>query len=214
MDIFVFGREQWGSIEAKIRGFGNDILRLLRASPVFGSAVCATGIVLGAAPMVWAKYFGRFVDGCFASRGVGVMTTDLTHSALILMGTTIAMFVAGGYFLQTRALSRAVATTIAVGILIATQSFIIFPIEKSFLLFLLVLALGIRVAKHRAVVAMIGAVLLFITFSTIADVLTMMTHRSMTVGSALEYCLVILTLSATTAAIAFHYTKESFSIDR
>ena len=199
MDLLVLLKHQSTNLRDYLVTFYNDVVRLLRASPIFGGIVIGTGIILGFAPILLWQFFGKFIDACFASRGVGTMTTDLSHSAFTVGALGVILIVAGSYFLQTKALSRSIASTIAVFAIIVTHSIALLPIEKSFIIFLAILAIGFYFARHRAARISVSVVLGLLTVSAISDILFMMTRRSMTVGSAMEYCLVILTLAATSA---------------
>ena len=202
MDLLVLLKHQSTNLREYLFSFRDDVMRLLRASPIFGGVVIATGIVLGFVPILLWQYFGNFVDASFASRGVGTMTTDLSHSAFTIGALGVVLLIAGAYFFQTKALSRTIASTIAITAIVATHIVALLPIEKSFIIFLAILAIGFHVARHRAALISVSAVFVILSISAIADILYMMTHRSMTVGSAMEYCLVILTLAATSAWIA------------
>ncbi len=202
MDLLVLLRRQSENLRDYAVTFYGDVMRLLRASPIFGGIVVATGIVLGFAPILLWQYFGKFIDASFASRGVGTMTSDLSHSAFSVAFLGVLLIVAGAYFLQTKALSRAIASTFAVVAVLATHIIALLPIEKSFIVFLAILGIGFYVARHRAAVISVSIVLVLLSISAISDILYMMSHRSMTVGSAMEYCLVILTLSSMSAWIA------------
>ncbi len=202
MDLLVLLKHQSTNIRDAAFAFRDDIMRLLRASPVFGGIVLATGVVLGLVPILLWQYFGNFVDASFASRGVGTMTSELSQSAIAVAGLSVLLIAAGAYFLQTKALSRAIASTIAVVAIFGTHIVTLLPIEKSFIIFLAILAIGFHVARHRAALIAVSGVLILLSISAISDILYMMSHRSMTVGSAMEYCLVILTLSTISAWIA------------
>ncbi len=202
MDLLVLLKHQSTNLRDYVFAFRDDVMRLLRASPVFGGVVVTTGLVLGFVPILLWQYFGKFIDASFASRGVGTMTTDLSHNAFIVALLDVLLIIAGAYFLQTKALSRTIASTLAVAALFATHIVALLPIEKSFIVFLAILAIGFHVARHRAALIAVSVVLVLLSISAISDILYMMTHRSMTVGSAMEYCLVILALAATSAWIA------------
>ncbi len=202
MDLLVLLKHQSTNAREFIFAFRDDVMRLLRASPIFGGIVLATGIVLGLVPILLWQYFGAFVDASFASRGVGTMTTDLSNSAITVAFLSALLIVAGAYFLQTKALSRAIASTLAIGAIFITHIVTLLSIERSFIIFLAILAIGFHFARHRAALISVSIVLGLLTVSAISDILFMMTRRSMTVGSAMEYCLVILTLAATSAWIA------------
>lgn len=202
MDLLVLLRHQSTNFRDACFAFYGDMMRLLRASPVFGGIVVATGIVLGLAPILLWQYFGNFIDASFASRGVGTMTSDLSQSAFAVAALGVLLIIAGAYFLQTKALSRTIASTIAIAAIFTTHILTLLPIEKSFIIFLAILAIGFHVARHRAALIAVSVVLVLLSISAISDILFMMTRRSMTVGSAMEYCLVILTLASMSAWIA------------
>ena len=199
MDLLVLVQNQSIAAKNRIHEFFRDVLRLLRASPVFGGAVIGTGIVLGFAPMLLWQYFGKFIDACFGARGVGTMTSDLANSSYAVGFLGVLLVVAAVYFLQTKALSRTIASTIAVSAIFVTHLLALLPIEKSFMIFLAIIAVGFHFAKHNAVTIVMNLVLLLLSVSAISDILAMMTRRSLTVGTAIEYCFVILTLSAVSA---------------
>ena len=202
MDLLVLLKHQSTNLRDRLFAFRDDVVRLLRASPVFGGAVVGTGIVLGFAPILLWQFFGKFIDACFAARGVGTMTTDLSQSAFAVGTLGTVLIVAGLYFLQTKALSRAIASTIALFAIIITHSIALLPIQKSFIVFLIILAVGFHVARHRAARISMGVVLGLLSVSAISDMLLMMTRRSMTVGSALQYCAVIVSLAFVSMCIA------------
>ncbi|MEK7633065.1 MAG: hypothetical protein AAB473_04740 [Patescibacteria group bacterium] len=202
MDLLVLLKHQSTNLRDFVFAFRDDVMRLLRASPIFGGIVLATGVALGFVPILLWQYFGNFVNASFASRGVGTMTSDLSHSAVLVALLSVLLIAAGAYFLQTKALSRTIASTIAVAAIFVTHIITLLPIEKSFIIFLAVLAIGFHVVRHRAALIAVSGVLILLSISAISDILYMMSHRSMTVGSAMEYCLVILTLAATSAWIA------------
>lgn len=206
MDLFVFVQHQSISLKDRVSDFFGNVIKLLRASPIFGGAVVGTGIVLGFGPMLLWQYFGKFIDGCFGSRGVGTMTSDLTNSSYVVGFLGVLLVIAGVYFFQTKALSRTIASTITVTAILVTHLIALLPIEKSFMIFLAIIAVGFHFAKHRAVTIVMNLVLLLLSVSAISDILAMMTHRSLTVGTAIEYCFVILTLSAV-SAVMMQYRK-------
>ncbi len=199
MDLIVLLQNQSISMKHRISGFFDDIIRLVRASPIFGGAVVGTGIVLGFAPILLWQYFGKFIDGCFGSRGVGTITSDLSHSAYAVVLIGALLVAAGVYFLQTKSLSRTIASVIAIVAIFATHLVALLPIEKSFMVFLAIIAVGFHFATHRAAIIVLNLVLVLLALSAMSDILIMMTHRSLTVGSAIEYCAVILTLSVLSA---------------
>lgn len=202
MDLLVLLKHQSTNLRDVLLTFRNDVVRLLRASPVFGGAVLGTGVVLGFAPILLWQYFGKFIDACFGARGVGTMTTDLSQNAFAVGVLGVVLVVAGMYFLQTKALSRAIASTIAVFAIIITHSVALLPIQKSFIVFLVILAVGFHITRHQIARISMGVVLGLLSVSAISDILFMMTRRSMTVGSALQYCAVILTFALVSMCIA------------
>ena len=195
MNFFVFAETQATKTRNFAAAFFSDVSRLLKASPVFGGAVVASGIVLGLGPALWWQFFSRFIDAAFASRGVGTVTSDLTNAAIWITILALIMSVAFLYVSQTKALARQIARTIIFTGIIATHVLVILPITKAFLIFLVVLVVALRIIKHRPALYAVMAVIFLLTVSTITDVLFMMTRRSMTVGSMLEYAGCIIGLS-------------------
>ncbi len=202
MDLIVIVEQRSKVAAQKARAFANDVRRLLVASPVFGGAVVGTGIILGGAPILLWQYFGNFIDACFGARGVGTMTTDLSHNAVAVGIVAAVLIGAGAYFAQTQALSRRIASTIALSIFFVTHIVALLPVEKSFLVFLCILAIGFRFAHHRAARILMTCVLGLLATVSVSDILLMMTRRSLTVGSAVEYCAIILSLSMVSAYMA------------
>ena len=203
MDLLVFVQNQSISFTHRVRDFFRDVLRLLCASPVFGGAVVGTGIVLGFAPILLWQYFGNFIDASFGARGIGTITSDLTNSAYAVGLLSMLLIAAGIYFFQTKAMSRTIASTIAVSFIFITHLLVLAPIEKSFMIFLAIIAVGFYFAQHRVVMIVMNLVLILLAVSAISDILRMMTYRSFTVGDAITYCAVILTLSGISAWIAY-----------
>lgn len=203
MDLLVLVQNKSVLIKHNIRDFFHDVLRLFHASPVFGGAVVGTGVVLGLAPILLWQYFGKFIDACFGARGVGTITSDLANSAYALGIIGILLIITGACFIQIKALSRIIASTIAVSAIFVTHLIVLLPIEKSFMIFLAIIAVGFHFAKHSAAVIALNVVLILLAISATSDILAMMTHRSLTVGSAITYCAVIITLSGISAWIAY-----------
>jgi len=195
MNFFVFAETQAVKARNFAATFFSDISRLLKASPLFGGAVVASGIALGLGPALWWQFFARFIDSAFASRGVGTVTSDLTHAAIWISILALIMSVAFLYVSQTKALARQIARTIIFTGIIVTHALIIIPITKAFLIFLFVLVLALHIVKHRLALYAVMAVTFLLAVSTITDILFMMTRRSMTVGSMLEYSGCIIGLS-------------------
>lgn len=198
MNFFVFAENQVVNARKVTAAFFSDVTRLLKASPIFGGAVVASGIALGLGPALWWQFFARFIDSAFASRGVGTVTSDLTSAAVWIGLLALVMSVAFLYALQTKALARQIARTIILAGIVVTHALIILPVTKAFLIFLIVLVLALRVVKHRPALYAVMAVVFLLAVSNISDILFMMTRRSMTVGSMLEYsgCIIGLSLIA------------------
>lgn len=208
MDFFSFADRQFRSIVDHGKTFFGDVLRLLKASPVFGGIVVATGIVLGLGPILFWQFFSRFLDASFASRGVGTVTSDLTHSAFALCIVIGLLSLAMTYFLQTKSLSRRIVTTIALSMILATHVVVLVPVSKAFLLFLCILGLAFHVIRQRPVIFAIGIVLFLLAMSTVTDVLFMMTRRSFTVGAMMEYVGVIFSLTIVVGCLAHRQLKN------
>lgn len=214
MNFFVFVEAQVNKVRNLAASFLADVSRLLKASPVFGGAVVASSIALGLGPALWWQFFARFIDAAFASRGVGTVTTDLTHAAIWISVLALVMSVAFLYVAQTKALARQIARTIIFTGVIVTHMVIILPITKAFLIFLAVLVIGLHIVKHRPALYAIMAVTFLLAISTITDILFMMTRRSMTVGSMLEYAGCIIGLSLIVAYSGYRGLRESSSVVR
>ena len=203
MNFLVFAEQKALFIRGAIEAFASNVYRLLKASPIFGGAVVTSGIVLGLSPALWWQYFSKFTDASFASRGVGTVTSDLTQSAFWLVGLSLCISVAVVYALQTKALARQIVEkTILTGIIV-THTIILMPVAEGFLVFLAILATGSRFIKFRpAQYALFGVIFLLAT-SGIYDVILMMTRRSMTVGSMMQYSGAIITLSLIIALLTY-----------
>lgn len=198
MNFFVFVETQAVNARKVTAAFFSDVTRLLKASPIFGGAVVASGIALGIGPALWWQFFARFIDSAFASRGVGTITSDLTNAAIWISLLALVMSVAFLYVSQTKALARQIARSIIFTGIIVTHALIILPVTKAFLIFLVVLVLALHIVKHRPSLYAVLGVIFLLALSTITDILFMMTRRSMTVGSMLEYsgCIIGLSLIA------------------
>lgn len=209
MNFFVFAEAQVVKARNFAVAFFSDVSRLLKASPIFGGAVVASGITLGLGPALWWQFFARFIDSAFASRGVGTVTSDLTHSAIWISILALVMSIAFLYVSQTKALARQIAQTIILTGIIVTHTLIILPITKAFLIFLIVLVLGLHVVKNRPALYAVMVVIFLLAISTITDILFMMTRRSMTVGSMLEYAGCIIGLSLVVAYSGYQNLRSS-----
>lgn len=209
MNFFMFAETQAVKARNFTIAFFSDVSRLLKASPVFGGAVVASGITLGLGPALWWQFFARFIDSAFASRGVGTVTSDLTHAAIWISVLALIMSVAFLYVSQTKALARQIARTIIFTGIIVTHALIIIPITKAFLIFLIVLVIGLNVVKHRPALYAVMAVIFLLSVSTITDIIFMMTRRSMTVGSMLEYSGCIIGLSIVVAYSGYRSLRAS-----
>lgn len=202
MNLIIVLKKQGAIIRGYVEKFVDDVRRLLRASPMFGSLVLVTGIVLGTAPMIFWIELGKFIDAAFGARGIGTVTSDLTHSASLVGVAMTMVVITGVYFLQTKALSRQLISIIAVTLILATHIYILFPITKAFFVFLCILALAFHIVRQQSARMVMGGVLLLLSLSTITDILFMMTRRSFTVGMMMEYSGTILLLSVVVACVA------------
>lgn len=205
--MFVFV-ETWG-LRAKnaIKSFSSDVLRLLRASPLFGGSVVIASIILGFGPMLWWQFFGKFIDYSYSARGVGTVTSDLLHAAIWISILAALMTVSTVYLAQTKALSRSIGLTIIFWAIGATHVIALLPITKAFLIFLAVIFIGFSIVHKRIIRIVIGVVLFLLSVSTVSDILFMMTRRSFSVGSMLEYSGVILTLTLLVAILNIRRLK-------
>ncbi len=181
--------------------FFNDVLRLLRASPIFGGAVVASGVVLGVGPALWWQFLAKFVDASYSARGVGTMTSDLSHAALWISTLAAIMIIATGYIAQTKALSRTIALTIVVWGIAITHVLILLPITKAFLIFLFIISIGFMIVRDRIGRIVLGVTVFLLAVVTIYDLLLMMTRRSFSVGSMMEYAGIVLVLTALVVVI-------------
>lgn len=202
MDVMILLKKQGVIARGYVEKFFDDVRRLFRASPIFGVLVLGTGIVLGIAPMMFWIELGKFIDAAFGARGIGTVTSDLTHSASLVGVAMTMMVVAGVYFLQTKALSRQLISIIAVGLILVTHVYILFPVTKAFFVFLCILALAFHIVRQQSARIVMGGVLLLLSLSTITDILFMMTRRSFTVGMMMEYSGTILLLAVVAACVA------------
>lgn len=209
MNLFVFAETQAVKVRNFAVAFFSDVSRLLKASPIFGGAVVVSGITLGLGPALWWQFFARFIDSAFASRGVGTVTSDLTHAAIWISILALIMSIAFLYVSQTKALARQIARTIIFTGIIVTHALIIMPITKAFLIFLVVLVLALHIVKHRPALYAVMAVIFLLAVSTITDILFMMTRRSMTVGSMLEYSGCIIGLSIIVAYSGYRNLRSA-----
>ena len=200
-------KKQGAVVRGHVEKFIDDVGRLLRASPTFGSLVLLVGIVLGIAPMMFWIELGKFIDAAFGARGIGTVTSDLTHSASLVGVAMTMMVITGVYFLQTKALSRQLISIIAATLILATHAYILFPITKSFFVFLCILTLAFHIVRQQSARIVMGGVLLLLSLSTITDILFMMTRRSFTVGMMIEYSGTILLLSVVAAFVAIRRSK-------
>lgn len=185
----------------KSRQFLNDLLRLLRASPMFGGAVVLSGVVLGFGTALWLQFFGRFIDTSYSARGVGTITSDLSHAALWISILAALMIVSIAFLSQTKALSRTLALTIIVIGILLTHVLTLLPITKAFLVFLAIISLGFTVVHHRIGRIALGVTLFLLAIVTIYDLLLMMTRRSFSVGNMMEYAGTVLVLTALVAIL-------------
>lgn len=181
--------------------FFSDASRLLRASPVFGGAVVVSGIVLGLGPALWWQFFSKFIDAAYSARGVGTITSDLSHAALWMSALAALMIVAVGYVAQTKALSRMLALTMVVWGIAVTHVLVLLPIMKAFLIFLAIISVGFSIVRDRIGRIALGATVFLLAVVTIYDLLLMMTRRSFSVGNMLEYAGVVLVLTTLVAVL-------------
>lgn len=180
----------------KVQTFGADLLRLLQASPIFGGSVVLAAVVLGFGPALWWQFFARFIDAAYSARGVGTVTSDLTHALVWLAVLGALLIISFAWITQVRAKSRLLAVILIAWLIGITHVLVLAPITKSFLFFLLVLAVALSVLHGRIVRIATFAVVFLLAISTVTDLLFMMTRRSFSVGSMIEYSATALTLCA------------------
>lgn len=201
MNILALVETWWRKVLTNAQMFSHDALRLLRASPIFGGAVVVSGIVLGLGPVLWWQFLAKFIDASYSARGVGTITSDLSHAALWISILAALMIVATGYIAQTKALSRTIALTIMVWGIAATHVLALMPITKAFLVFLGIISIGFAIIQHRIGRIALGVTVFLLAIVTIYDLLLMMTRRSFSVGSMMEYAGIVLVLTALVAVI-------------
>jgi hypothetical protein len=195
MNMLALVETVWRKFLTAFRGFFHDTSRLLRASPIFGGTVVVSGIVLGFGPALWWQYFSKFIDAAYSSRGVGTMTSDLTHAALWMSILAALMLIAIGYIAQTKALSRTIALTITVWGVWVTHVLALLPITKAFLIFLGIISIGFSIIQDRIGRVALTVTVFLLAAVTIYDLLLMMTRRSFSVGSMMEYAGIVLMLA-------------------
>jgi len=207
MNMFVFVEAQSLWAKNAFQSFFSDVFRLLRASPIFGGSVVLASIVLGFGPMLWWQFFAKFIDASYSARGVGTVTSDLLHAAIWISILAALMTISTVYLAQTKALSRSIGLTIIFWAIGATHAIALLPITKAFLIFLAILSIGFSLVHQRIARITIGVALFLLSVSTISDILFMMTRRSFSVGSMLEYSGVILTLTLLVAILNIRRLK-------
>ena len=201
MNILALVETSWQRFLGDGRTFFDNTLRLLRVSPMFGGAVVISGIVLGLGPALWLQFFADFIDAAYSSRGVGTITSDLSHAALWISILAALMTIAVGYISQTKALSRTIAMTITVWGIAATHILALVPITKAFLIFLGIIVIGFAIVRDRIGRIALGASVFLLAVVTIYDLLLMMTRRSFSVGSMMEYAGIVFMLTALVAML-------------
>lgn len=202
MNILALAEKLGRDFLGKGRKFFDDVARLLRAAPLFGGAVVISGVILGLGPALWWQFFAQFIDSAYSSRGVGTITSDLSHAALWISMLAALMVIAAAYIAQTKALSRTIALTITVWGIAATHVLVMMPITKAFLVFLAILSIGFQIIRDRYGRIALGMTLFLLAVGTIYDLLLMMTRRSFSVGSMLEYAGVVLVLTTLVAVLS------------
>ena len=195
MNAFVFGEKIVRIALEKVRVFAQNIVKLLKASPVFGGAIVVSSVVLGFGPMLWWQFFHQFIDAAYSARGVGTLTSDLRHDALWIGILAALMAIATAYLSQTKALARLLALTIVLWAIGGTTVLALFPITKSFLIMLGILAIAFQFAKERMARIAVGILVFILAIASLYDILLMMAHRSVSVGGMIEYAGAIVTLS-------------------
>lgn len=195
MNILALVETVWRRSFTNFQVFFRDALRLLRASPIFGGAVVMSGIVLGFGPVLWWQFLAKFVDASYSARGVGTMTSDLSQAALWMGALAVIIGVATGYVAQTKALSRTIALTIMVWGIGITHVVALAPIMKAFLVFIGIISIGFVIIQDRIGRVALGATMFLLAVVTMYDLLLMMTRRSFSVGSMMEYAGIVLTLT-------------------
>lgn len=190
--------------------FYTQVMRLLRASPLFGGLVVLSGVVLAFGPMLFWQFCRLFIDSAYGARGIGTITSDLTHAATMLIVLMVCIAFAGYFLQQSSGLSRRIIATIALFGIVLTHVIALMPIIRGFVLLLIVVAIGSttisRMALSQRLRTVIQGTLLFLlvalALTTWRDLLVMMTTRSITVGNMVEYSGVVLMLSGAVAVVA------------
>lgn len=195
MNALFFFEDRLTALYARLREFWQNIVKLLRASPLFGGSILLASIVVGLGPVLWWQFFHRFIDASYSARGVGAFTSDLRHATIWIGILMILITASCSYLSQTRALSRSIAFTIVTWGIGLTHALVLLPITKSFLIFLGIVALAFQFAHKRTIRIGVAALLPLLAVGAIYDTLFMMTRRSITVGGMLECTGAMITLS-------------------
>ena len=195
MNAFAFATEVSDVVKREVQAFSQNVLRLLRASPLFGGAVLCASIVLGFGPMLWWQFFHQYIDAAYSARGVGTLTSDLRHAVMWIGVLAALMAISAAYLSQTKALARSLALTIVLWAVGITHVIALVPITTSFLIMLGIVAIAFHCVHDRVGRSLIGIVVFVLAIASLYDVLLMMTHRSISVGGMMEYAGAIITLT-------------------
>lgn len=205
--MFVFVEMRSLRVKNAVKSFFSDVLRLLRASPLFGGSLIIASIILGFGPILWWQFFAKFIDYSYSARGVGTVTSDLFHAVIWISILAALMTISTVYLAQTKALSRSIGFTIVFWAIGVTHVIALLPITKSYLIFLAILSIGFSLVRQRIARIAIGVALFLLSTGTVSDILYMMTRRSFSVGSMLEYSGIILTLTLLVAILNIRRLK-------
>ncbi len=196
MNLFAFADSHFQRLRSITVNFLKNIQRLIKASPIFGGFVVLSGLALGLGPALWWQFVGKFIDTAYSARGIGTMTSDLTHSSTWLIALIVIIATALIYAAKTKSLARQIVQTLAITGIVVTHLIALFPIIKSFTFFLIITVIAFQFAKHRAVQIIISALLGLLALSTSYDLLIMMTHRVNSVGDTIGYLGMVITISS------------------
>ncbi len=196
MNFFVFADSRFQRLRSITTDFLKNIQRLIKASPIFGGIVVLSGLALGLGPALWWQFVGKFINTAYSARGVGTMTSDLTHSSIWLMALIIIIIAALIYAAKTKSLARQIVQTLAIIGIVVTHLVALFPIVKSFTFFLIITVIAFHFAKHRAVQMIICVLFGLLALSTSYDLLVMMTYRVNSVGNTIGYLGMVITISS------------------
>lgn len=208
MDVLILIEQSLQRGKIFVHQFFYDAMRLVKASPIFGGLVIVTGIVLAFFPILFWQYVAHFIDSAYGARGIGTMTSDLSHAATMMMVTLLVILMAISYAWQTRGLSRKIIVLLTGAGILITHALVLFALTRGFLVCLvsiLVIArvidvMKVSLMKKRCASYIIAFCTIILGLATWNDTLHMMTVRSITVGNMVEYSGVLLMLTGGVAA--------------